>query len=136
VLLENDMWVGDGLKIAGTTLWSPITPEAYKAMTDSRFVGIDEIHKKHEDARTFLASLPEVDLVITHHVPCCSLVDPKFKDSPFNSGFCSFSSSLVKTRKWVYGHTHSRLNTDKFVCNPLGYPGEVKGPYPPVVFTL
>ena len=102
----------------------------------------------HQECVEFLTSSPiqhsELPVVmITHHLPSYSLIDPKYMKSNESKGskgpiglnqyFASHLDHLIKSpiKVWVCGHTHTRfekrINDITVYCNPGGYPDENEG---------
>jgi len=79
------------------------------------------------------------DIVMTHFLPFTKSIAPIYQNDDFlNTYFCNdldnFVDSLTKKPLyWICGHTHWPHEYEhkgiKVICNPLGYPGENKGPY-------
>jgi Icc-related predicted phosphoesterase len=99
----------------------------------------------HQECVEFLTSPPiqhsELPVImITHHLPSYSLIDPKYMKSKgsigptgLNQYFASHLDDLIKSpiKAWICGHTHTgfekRINDVTVYCNPGGYPGENEG---------
>jgi predicted phosphodiesterase len=142
ILLDRTVFTtpDEGLVIAGCTLWSDITPRAHAFLNDSSYVSLADYHAKHKSDVEFLAGLSGADLVVTHHMPRRALISPRYASSQFNSAFATDVKEPPGCKVWVYGHTHERkettINDVRFICNSVGYPGEIKGPIIDRVFTL
>jgi predicted phosphodiesterase len=123
----------------GCTFWPDMSKEAYYRMSDSTHISHESIldmHKKSQmSVQNFVSQCSNSNtdiMVVTHHLPSFSLIDPKyhFYGESLNSGFASHSEYLFQPpiRHWVYGHTHTAkqtiINNINFWCNPFGYPGE------------
>ena len=68
-------------------------------------------------------------IVMSHHMPSFDLIDPKYLSDKFSDMNHAFATNIAVAQDprivaWVYGHTHTPLQRDKFYCNPIGYPGE------------
>lgn len=69
-------------------------------------------------------------LVVTHHAPTATMVNPIYANSISNASFHSNADHLIRgpVRMWIYGHTH--FNVDfvhqnvRIVTNQCGYPLE------------
>jgi len=112
-LLENEMVIYNSLKICGTTLWT----NPFDNSTKYR----KKIRGLHNEALIYLNGLSNVDILITHHLPSYSLIDTRFKQN--HDLYASNSDHLfLKTRLFIHGHTHRRINTNmgntRVVCNP------------------
>lgn len=75
----------------------------------------------------------EDTIVVTHHLPSYSSIDPRYKNSPINAAFASDLDYLIEEyrdviRIWIHGHTHSsldyKLHDTRILCNPKGYGDE------------
>jgi predicted phosphodiesterase len=145
VLLENQVFEDEHVRIFGTTLWSQVQGPMIIYMADFDFIKLTdylEMHKKAVEALTALAP-KSMDLIVTHHLPSFSLVSPEFAHcgEMGNSGFASHCDALFNRTKthWVYGHTHTRSQVTKdgvcFTCSPVGYPRE-NPPWQDTVITI
>lgn len=130
-LLDNSGYKDDQLSVFGSTLWSNISYEAYRAMTDSQYMAFNRYNIFHEKSVKAIAALKEpVDIMITHHLPSLKFIHPKFQGSPVNSAFASDCEYLFPKAKslWVFGHSHCHFDEfvgeTRFVSNPHGYPRE------------
>lgn len=129
----------------GTTLWSKITDPKHKINDMYRIPKFDctKYNQLNEKCIDFLKqSLAQNEncVVITHHVPSFSLIDPIYKVPrmlPYSQWFCNDMDKFIDENKdkikcWFYGHTHKSSNTlihgIPFLCNPIGYPNENKEP--------
>lgn len=136
-----------GVTIAGATLWFPnsgYTKDQRKKMGDFYEIPnidrwLDDEHHKHVDFFTTV----EADIWMMHHLPHPRSIDPRFTSDPLNCFFIKDLSELIEERQpqvIVHGHTHSPCDYmtggTRILCNPLGYPGEKKRPYPLCQFTL
>lgn len=141
-LLDKNVWDWQGVRFVGTTLWSAVDRTTTKHLNDFNYAfrnQFDYLGEFVDSYRWLQRQLradyrdPEVkmNVVITHHLPSPALVDPKYKDSPLNSGFCTDILDEVWTPKlhsWYCGHTHTasrQVYRDcELICNPMGYPHE------------
>jgi predicted phosphodiesterase len=135
----------ENVAVIGTTLWSyiPNELEAYAAakMNDYHMIGgattatLSALHAKEKQklATTIdcWKSKAADIVVITHHLPSFSLINPRFADSPLNVCFASECSELLKdpaVKAWIYGHTHDaqikRIGGTIAAVNAHGYPSE------------
>ena len=139
--LNNNYENYNGYCFIGTTLWSNITNPAYKINDIYNIPNFDHIqyNKLNSLCVDFLDEVIincEKCIIITHHVPSYSLIDPKYKTEkmlPYNQWFyCDmddfYELNKDKIKCWIYGHTHTSSNVVisgiPFLCNPIGYPGE------------
>lgn len=124
-----------GVKFYGGTMWyrKPTAAQAKNKMSMSDYHLIPGIEPWIYDQNTeFIAGLhPDIDVVVTHHLPSYMSVAPKYAGSILNPFFvCDLDSEIQSTqpRFWLHGHTHDArdylLGTTRVVCNPMGYPGE------------
>ena len=75
-------------------------------------------------------------VVVTHMSPCTETLDPRFKGEPSNAFYWNhrlrylISDYPEQIAVWCHGHTHNKADTIvngvRVVCNPRGYPNEVK----------
>lgn len=105
----------------------------------------DQLHRRSKHYLDFQlkgdTNTPAV--IITHHLPHPSCVNPRFKCSPLNVGFVSDQSELLylhqHVRLWVHGHTHDSVDVmvhnTRIVCNPRGYPNAINPNFDPL-FTV
>lgn len=70
-------------------------------------------------------------VVITHMLPHEACINPKYHGNPCNKFFLHDQSDLIRRLRpkfWVFGHTHSAIDTTvdgcRMICNPRGNPGE------------
>lgn len=153
--LNNTCETYEGYCFVGTTLWSKITNPKYEISDTNKIFGLDcaKYNQLNEACVEFLLRTTAQEtitrataqetlgmVIITHHMPSESLMDPKFKTdfySRYNQWFyCNMDELIIQEAKkgkikcWIYGHTHipskKRLNGIPFLCNPIGYPEENK----------
>lgn len=128
IMLQNDMVEVEGVKFAGTTLWSHldgVTSKSVSQQNDFRFIPnfcTKEWVKRFETAKVFLDSV-QADVVITHHAPLIQSVPPKFKGHVSNGFYCTNMLPLQnKPKVWCFGHTHhpfcAKIQGTTFVSNP------------------
>lgn len=137
--LDNSYEDYNGYRFIGCTLWSEIKDSAY-LINDFQFIKhmdvelYNELYKvNYEFLEENIPNSPLPLIVITHHLPSYYLIEKKYKTNGivnYNQCFASDCSKLFneKIKLWIYGHTHSKniseINNIKFICNPIGYPGE------------
>ncbi len=68
------------------------------------------------------------NIVVTHHAPSMSSVDPKYKESLLTTGFASNLDDFIHEHQpnlWIHGYVHNcvdySINKTRVVCNPGGY---------------
>ena len=143
-LLNNSYEIYDNRCFIGTTLWSNISDERYKINDMSCIHGFDisQYNKLNKECVSFLEDTLEnmkekkSCIVISHHMPSESLIDPKYKTermAHYNQWFYCNMDNLIESNQekiqcWFYGHTHTPLTSIlhgvPMLCNPIGYPGE------------
>jgi predicted phosphohydrolase len=135
--LQNSYEDYNGYRFTGTTLWSHISNDTFLT-NDFRYISdftIDTHNRLHNESKQFLRQTIQTSplplVVMTHHLPSHTLVDPsytKYKD--FQQCFSSDTDDLITfpVHSWIYGHTHKpfrgTLNGVYLYCNPIGYIGE------------
>jgi predicted phosphodiesterase len=131
-------------KVVGCTLWSDVNQPGFTSLNDGTNIKIKkngenhnlsqqdilEFHKK--DKEWLESQVDSNTIVMTHHLPSYDLINsqyiqPKYKD--LNTGFASeLDSILLKSKAWIYGHTHIGGIKDLYgticICNPFGYPDD------------
>lgn len=93
-----------------------------------------EIHRKHKKYIELVASQnrDKKIVVVTHHAPLNTLIDPQFEGHFSNAYFASDLSDLILDNPnialWVFGHVHLQRDTmmvnTRIVNNCVGYPGQ------------
>ena len=140
--LDNAYETYEGYTFVGTTLWSTVTNPQYK-INDIKAIkdmSVDFYNELNQVCIEFLKSALETFtknvIVITHHMPSESLIDPKYLKGEvkhYNQWFYSDMDNFILEHKysiacWIYGHTHvpsvSSIYGVPMLCNPMGYPGE------------
>jgi predicted phosphohydrolase len=129
------------ISIFGSTMWSFIEPEeennVKKYMNDYKYIPNFTIEKSNSLYKESLFILESIInsvenrnwIVILHHMPKKSLINPIYITSPINSAFASdilCLSNQDHVVAVVYGHTHKPSVNGKYYCNPVGYPEENK----------
>ena len=129
----------NGLKIAGATLWTYITPDRwwnfreymmdYRAIKGMNYDRYLNAHKTHHD---YLFQ-SDADIWVMHHLPSFESVHEKFHHSDGNDFFATeLSHKILDMRKppklIVHGHTHEKMDymigDTRVICHPRGYPNE------------
>lgn len=153
--LDNQVVVHNDVHIIGSTLWSYVDekdPARKYPINDYNYIKnftIDESNRLYKECKEFLeTSISKSNqeakncIVITHHIPSFSLIDPMYKDGEINSYFASNCDDLIKKpiKLWVYGHTHLKANHNvsevELICNPKGYPSELSKYSKTIVYRL
>lgn len=155
--LQNDFRIFDDIIILGGTLWTdydggnPITKlQAKLEMNDYRYIrhgppneywkrtfSPDDAEFFHHETKSFLKETLDKQrdicdtiktVVMTHHAPSFSSVDPNYVGDHLNGCYCSNLDYFVdglNVNVWVHGHIHSShnymLGDTRVICNPRGY---------------
>lgn len=135
--LNNSYEIYGGYCFVGTTLWTNITDPKYSINDVYSIPRFDyrvcnRLHRKSID---FLkeALTHENCVVITHHMPSTSLINPKYLEPKMMSYHQWFACDMdafftPNIKAWFYGHTHTpskrTIQNIPFLCNPIGYPDE------------
>ena len=140
--LDDSMETYNGFHFIGTTLWSHISQPQYEINDVYMIPYLDhkQYNKLNKQCVEYLnKTVQELDnncIIISHHQPSETVIDPKYmtaKMRPYNQWFYSNMDSFIqennkKIKCWIYGHTHTPRTSVLFdvplVCNPIGYPGE------------
>ena len=145
IFLQNECYMipNTNLALFGGTMWSHIPYQYFydviRFMNDYKRIPHLSISKSNELHKKFVATLElllkTLDddtklIVVSHHMPSYDLIDEKYKNNYMNIN-CAFATNVDIARNpkiiaWIYGHTHTASQVDKFYCNPYGYPGENK----------
>jgi predicted phosphohydrolase len=124
----------------GTTLWSELF-DGNALNNDKDLISefsIGHFNYLHRTSRKFIeqalnCSSHYNNIIVTHHLPSYSLIDPKYKKDPISQCFAShlepiFDRYQEQIRCWFYGHIHTpkkeKIRSVKVCCNPIGYPKE------------
>lgn len=139
----------DSICIIGSTLWSyVVNSEAWavrRTISDYRhipeFTDVQASNALHERDVAYLRrqlpwvvsqekfGLPNLVIVLTHHLPSLALIHPDYADCGYNSAFASDLPDLVcQADAWLCGHTHKSMDIKqggcRLVTNPRGYGNE------------
>lgn len=154
-VLDNEAIDIEGVRFYGSTLWTDLSQQTEEHVTAIRkgmgeyfFVktragGLDQplaklrpadTHRAHEAAwkrlRVVVTAEPRrPTVVITHHAPSCSALNPRFPDSPLNPAYASNLDDQIAAFEnvpvWVHGHTHIaktyRIGKTVVRSNALGF---------------
>jgi len=162
-VLENDVFVLDGVRILGTTGWTDFSSTgdqitasrvAWERMNDFNYIRIDagyrrlrpaDLIARNHIAKTWLAAELEKPfdgktIVVTHHAPSPVVVGGKHYGH-LNAAYANNWPQLIeKVDLWVFGHTHEFADVElagcRVVSNPRGYPRESTGFNPAFVIEL
>jgi predicted phosphodiesterase len=150
--LENDELIYRGVRILGATTWTDyigdgtLPQEANMAfieisLNDHRLIKKgnrpflpEDALSLHEESKVWLTKKLDEDfdgptLVITHHAPSLITQHLHYDYGPMSTGFLSNLDDLVKKADlWIYGHSHSNIDTMigkcRLVSNQTGYKHE------------
>lgn len=119
--LDDEVVEVDGVRVFGSTLWSPVTDRAAKGMNDYNMIYRNNKHLAPDDTRQMHAYtvariaglLTESDtplLVVTHYAPLLEM-NGRYGASPNISAFCADLGHLFRAPLvgWISGHTHACL---------------------------
>lgn len=142
IILDNETYIIErpdpnieyGIAIFGSTLWSKIDDFSYNGSNDKYYIKKEFMLNKHDETikilKDVLSNEDYIYIVVTHHLPSFKFIVPKYQNDPYNTMFASNCDFMFKDNiiYWTFGHTHSPINQKeediKFLCNPMGYPGE------------
>jgi Icc-related predicted phosphoesterase len=148
-VLDGDSIDIEGVRFAGCTLWTDYQangePEsamriAEQVMPDHSCVTCgapdlwspEHAQAEHERALAWLASLEDVDVVITHHCPSLSALGHRHPQNEYTPLFASALDALiaqVDAKAWIFGHHHCSIDIahpsgTRLLSNQHGYPNE------------
>ena len=140
------------VRVIGATLWTDYEllgserrlsamKDAERAISDHRLIrfggrpwrpgdAADEFEKSKRFLSAELAkSFDGLTIVATHHAPSGKVVASKYQGDRSSPAFASDLDDLVTLADvWVYGHTHSNIETEiggcRVISNQRGYRGE------------
>lgn len=131
--------IESGIKIAGATLWTELTPVEWQLYTEmlvdyryTRGLNYDDYVNTHKIHKKFLME-SGADIIVTHHAPSYLSVAEKFKGDAMNCGFATeLYNDIVNMSKppklWIHGHMHNRsdymIGDTRVIAWPRGYPSE------------
>jgi len=140
--LNNKYLFLDHYLLIFSTLWSLLPStfpkhrfgDFHRGQWQGASLTIDQYNQLHLNHKKFLQkTLAEFNeqkkIIITHHLPSFSLIDPQYAGDELNTGFASTCDELISSSQaeyWIYGHSHSSSNRrvlegTTLVTNPLGY---------------
>ena len=164
-VLERSSVEMGGIRFMGCTLWTDLAlyGDPYLAgvslaqvMEDFRAIRVSPAYRRfrpsdaaslHRASVAWLRSewgesdLPTV--VVSHHAPSASSLDPRFGDDPVDAGFASTLEPLIESLQpivWIHGHVHRAvdymLGSTRVVCNPRGYSDETSTGFDPALVIM
>ncbi len=127
-----------------STLWSHIRSQdeyfVARGMNDFRQIRYggrrfttDDFNVEHEKCLAFIKEAVEASdakniVVVTHHLPSYTVVNPYYKGDSLTSAFATELGDYIagsRINVWIYGHSHSNINAQlgntKLLCNQMGY---------------
>lgn len=145
VVDSAEMITIDGLKFVCGTLWTDMDKDnaishsvVGRGLNDfllirngNKMFTTQDAYKIHIDTMDKFAEwVDETTIVITHHMPSDSCVNPRYKNSgSINAGFRSALEEFILDKQpkyWFHGHGHDSVNVQvgqtKILSNPRGYP--------------
>lgn len=154
VLLDNEVYIQDGYRFIGSTLWTDFDSGRKKVLGSAssfindfgiisngdRMLQAEDVYARHRESVKFLEEefkneFDGTTVVITHHAPTFKSIHPKYLGKielmDMNHLFASHLHELVlksKAKYWFHGHTHDTFDymvgKTNIICNPHGYPSE------------
>ncbi len=157
-LLNPGTHIFNDIRIIGATLWTDYKAfttatqssniiSLKNSLSDHRLINIQkngnvrkfsphdalDVHKK--EIKWLIEQLEKPfdgkTVIVTHHGPHAVCQHKSYTPSPISSGFYSDLSLIIESYSidtWIYGHTHSNLNTrienTRIISNQAGYPDE------------
>lgn len=153
-ILENEAFVWRQNRILGTTAWTDFTSTgdvvaaartASTRMTDFQVIRTGEnwrrirpedVVRRNQVARAWLSEelakpFSGMTVVVTHHCPTPAVAGEN-DEGHLGAAFSNHWPSLIEQADvWIFGHTHSAVDTHlagcRLISNPRGYPGEHTG---------
>lgn len=147
--LNNSTYELDNILFIGTTLWSEMDDEdkqfqAGLFVNDYKYTIVDfeqgcnylgpsMVNLLFARNVRFLIETIENNLdreivILSHHLPTFSAIDPKYYSNPVNFAYASELDWMFyqyPIKMWLFGHTHSpvriKVSKTKLHCNPVGY---------------
>jgi Icc-related predicted phosphoesterase len=106
----------------------------------------EHIYKENDEFVKFLKAVwnpSDKNIIITHHLPSYSCIDPKYRNSSLNQFFANDLDYLINELKpvaWIFGHSHSavdiKIGETRCVSMPTGYPSEISCDWAPKVIEV
>lgn len=148
-MLQNSSVTIDGVKFAGSTMWTDFNKDDPRALwaandgmrdfnrsityvdncTGNHRFSAYHASMMHREARLFLESC-DADVIVTHHSPSMLSQDREYRGSQLDYSYhCTDMDHVIeKTKLWLHGHTHQRLDYQhplgcRIVCHARGYQG-------------
>jgi Icc-related predicted phosphoesterase len=158
-VFEDRMMIipGTNIRIIGSTLWTDfIIPTVVgkehqgaavcRGLSDYvliREITVGKCEQRHKKSLNFIKKCLAVKhggptIVMTHHGPSLKSINPVWKNSPINGGFCSDLDYVIEEFQpeiWVHGHVHTsfdyKIGKTRVLANPRGYPHELNQEFNP-----
>ena len=155
-ILDNEVKVIDDVTFIGGTMWADANNQdpmslyvLKKAMSDFRVIYngagsftphdmINEFKKFKTFITDTVAKIDTKVCVVSHHGVSQQCVADEYRnDFMINGGYRSILDEFImdnpQIKSWISGHTHHSydfmINESRIMCNPHGYPGEIKTPF-------
>lgn len=153
-ILENQVLVLGNLRILGTTAWTDFSSTgdhvaacsiARQWMSDFKYIRADSNYRrlrpddviaKNHVAKAWLREelakeFAGKTVVVTHHAPSPLVIGDEH-DGHLTASYTNDWHDLISQADvWVFGHTHTAVDTElggcRVISNPKGYPGEETG---------
>jgi len=138
--LDNRVFIYNGVKFIGTTLWSdiPINKSALitNSINDYNYIKgftTDISTKEFKKNKKFIFdNLTDeyTNIVISHHLPFTNLIGNEYVNNRVNSAYASnvippMCKDKINVKYWIHGHSHNimqkEINECIFIRNPFGY---------------
>lgn len=138
--LEQDVLELDGLRIAGTTLWTDaakLQPGAETNLNDFHqiywepgvLLNIGNWKSYNHKTMRWMRRLTNIDIMITHHAPSYTSVDwGRYNDRSLDPLYASELDYFVDDlgpNLWIHGHMHTSqdymIGDTRVLTNPRGY---------------
>ncbi|MHA6181695.1 metallophosphoesterase family protein [Pseudomonas mohnii] len=153
-VLENQVWIHDGIRFLVTTAWTDFTSTGDKLaasmtcaalMNDFKVIRATESFRRLRPADVIERNHVALDflkrelskpfdgktVVVTHHCPVPEVGGEK-QDGHLSAAYFNRWHSVVPlVDVWIFGHTHRAVDIElggcRIISNPRGYPDEKTG---------
>jgi len=138
-ILYNEIAEIDGVNFYGGTQWSRLDPAwdflYQRQLNDFKKIKLfrpDDMRREHKKFCNGLLNKSrerDIDVVVSHFLPCTKSIHAKYKHDTFMNGYyCTdMLPYMYNVKLWIHGHTHEQLDytvyDTRVVCNPHGYLG-------------
>lgn len=145
----------DGVHFYGGTMWFNNADQMNffyrKYMNDFHQIGglepwVYEVNKAFTEKA--FENVTKDTIVVTHHLPHGNSTPPEYRGDQMNRFFLCDQTKLIEEKQprlWLHGHTHQscdytlgdpQYGTTRVICNPKGYPRELKTNFTQVVLEV